>query len=171
MKRSQSLIAATAALGLAAFVCAQAAQPADPSGQATPSQQPMPSEEPTPAPATPGTPSAEQSAEHSVQAAQQEPAASGPTASGEPSTRLAAIVPSGMSAQEACTGFKSVSECVTALHASQNLNISFPDLKSKVTGGQKLGAAIHELKPNADVKAEMRKAEAQTREDLRPSQG
>jgi len=52
------------------------------------------------------------------------------------STRLAAIVPAGMSAQEACAGFRSVEECVATLHVSQNLSIPFPDLKSKVTGVQ-----------------------------------
>src|SRR5947208_17195698 len=87
------------------------------------------------------------------------------------STRLAAIVPSGMSAQEACTGFRSVEECAATLHASQNLSIPFADLKSRVTGGAKLGAAIHQLKPNANVKAQVRKAEEQARSDTRSPQG
>ena len=86
-------------------------------------------------------------------------------ASAQPSTRLAAIVPSGMSAEEACTGFKSVRECATALHAAQNCNIPFADLKSKLTGGKKLSAAIHDLKPEANAKEQARKAEEQARSD------
>ena len=129
MKRFLTLIAATAALGLAAF--AYAGGPEDQAGAAQPSpaaQPSMPSTDPT---------------------TQSDPAATAQSsASTAQSTRLAAIVPSGMSAQEACTGFRSVEECAATLHVSQNLSIPFPDLKSKVTGGAKLGAAIHQLKPD-----------------------
>ncbi len=155
MRRITSLLTATAAIGLAAFaqtVAAQtstgAAQPADPSTEPAPSaQQSMPSQELTQESTTP-SPSSTMSA-----------------ASAQPSTRLAAIVPSGMSAEEACTGFKSVRECATALHAAQNCNIPFADLKSKLTGGKKLSAAIHDLKPEANAKEQARKAEEQARSD------
>jgi hypothetical protein len=150
MKRFLTLMAATAALGLAAF--AYAGGPEDQAGAA----QPSPSEQPS----MPSTDPATQS-DASAQS-------SGSTSQ---STRLAAIVPSGMSAQEACAGFRSVDECVATLHASQNLSIPFPDLKSRVTGGAKLGTAIHQLKPDANVKAEVRKAEEQARIDTRSPQG
>ena len=149
MKRFLTLIAATAALGLAAF--AYAAGPEDQAGAA----QPSPAEQPS----MPSTDPATQS-DASAQS-------SGSTSQ---STRLAAIVPSGMSAQEACAGFRSVDECAATLHASQNLSIPFPDLKSRVTGGAKLGTAIHQLKPDANVKAELRKAEEQARSDTRTPQ-
>jgi hypothetical protein len=150
MKRFLTLIAATAALGLAAF--AYAGGPEDQAGAAQPS---MPSTDPTTQATVPQTdPSA--TAQSSASTAQ--------------NTRLAAIVPSGMSAQEACAGFRSVEECAATLHASQNLSISFPDLKSRVTGGAKLGTAIHQLKPDANVKAELRKAEEQARSDTRSPQ-
>ena len=152
MKRFLTLIAATAALGLAAF--AYAGGPEDQAGAAQPSPAAQPS-----MPSTDATTQADPSA-----TAQ----SNGSTAQ---STRLAAIVPSGMSAQEACTGFRSIEECAATLHASQNLSIPFPDLKSKVTGGAKLGAAIHQLKPDANVKAELRKAEEQARSDTRSPQG
>ena len=156
MKRFLTLIAATAALGLAAF--AYAGEPEDQAGatQPSPAEQPsMPSTDPTAPYAGQTDPSA--AAQSSASTAQ--------------STRLAAIVPSGMSAQEACTGFRSVEECAATLHASQNLSIPFADLKSRVTGGAKLGAAIHQLKPDANVKAEVRKAEEQARSDTRSPQG
>jgi hypothetical protein len=141
MKRFLTLIAATAALGLAAFAYAG---PEDQAGAA-------PSTEAT----TQSDPSA--TAQSSASTAQ--------------STGLAAIVPPGMSAQEACAGFRSVDECVATLHASQNLSIPFPDLKSRVTGGAKLATAIHQLKPDANVKAEVRRAEQQARSDTRSPQG
>ena len=75
-----------------------------------------------------------------------------------------------MSATEACNGFKSTSECAAALHAAQNVGIPFKDLKAKVTGGEKLGAAIHDLKPGADVRAEVGRAEEQARADVRSPQ-
>ena len=153
MKRFLTLIAATAALGLAAF--AYAGGPEDQTGAAA---QPSPATQPPMQSTDPTT--------------QSDPAATAQSsASTAQSTRLAAIVPAGMSAQEACTGFRSVEECAATLHVSQNLSIPFPDLKSKVTGGAKLGAAIHQLKPDANVKAELRKAEAQARSDTRSPQG
>jgi hypothetical protein len=90
----------------------------------------------------------------------------------EPShnTRIAALVPSGMSAQEACGGFKSITECAAVLHAAQNCGVAFKDLKSKVTGGEKLAAAIHDLKPGTDAPSEVARAEEQAQADVRSSQ-
>jgi hypothetical protein len=96
-------------------------------------------------------------------ASAQSAAPSGETAS----ARLAALVPAGMSTREACDGFDIVKECAAALHAAQNLDIPFPQLKSKLTGGLPLSLAIHDLKPDADAAAEARKAEAQANSDLR----
>jgi hypothetical protein len=152
MKHFLTLIAATAALGLAAV--AYAGGPEEQAGAAEPS---------------PGAQSSMPSTEATMQS---DPSATAQSsASTAQSTGLAAIVPPGMSAQEACTGFRSVDECVATLHASQNLSIPFPDLKSRVTGGAKLGTAIHQLKPDANVKAEVRKAEQQARSDTRSPQG
>jgi hypothetical protein len=155
MKRFLTLIAAATALGLAAF--AYAAVPEDQAGAA----QPSPAEQPS-MPSDPATPGV----------APMDPSATAQSStSASQSTRLAAIVPEGMSAQEACAGFRTVEQCAATLHASQNLNIPFEDLKSRVTGGTKLGAAIHQLKPDANVKAEVRKAEEQARSDTRSPQG
>jgi hypothetical protein len=94
-----------------------------------------------------------------------------PSAAREQNTRLAAVVPSGMSTVEACDGFKGVKECATALHAARNLDIPFADLKSKVTAGERLTAALNELKPGVDAKSEVEKAERQAGMDLRPPEG
>ena len=85
-------------------------------------------------------------------------------------TRLAALVPAGLTPEDACRGFKDLGECSAALHVAQNLNIPFADLKDRVTAGQSLGTAIHALKPKADSRREAQRAEEQAREDLR-SQG
>jgi hypothetical protein len=90
------------------------------------------------------------------------PAAQGPTQS----FPLAALVPSDMSATEACSGFKTMSACATALHAAHNVGISFKDLKNRMIRGERLGAAIRDLKPGADVRAEVSRAEEQARADL-----
>ncbi len=167
MNRSLSLIAAIAALGLTGS--AQALGPEDQAGAAQPASDAQPSTIPSTEPGMPST--------MGRQADPSSPQSDPPTSthssvsSAAQNTRLAAIVPAGMSAQEACSGFRSTDECAATLHASQNLGISFTDLKAKVTGGQKLGAAIKELKPDANVKSEVRKAEDQARADVRSPRG
>ncbi len=86
-------------------------------------------------------------------------------------TNLEKLLPSGMTAQQACSTFKSLGSCVAAVHVAHNLGIPFADLKPKVTGSNalSLGKAIHVLKPDADAKTEARKAEGEAREDLRPA--
>jgi hypothetical protein len=144
MKYFSTVFAATAALGLASL--AWGAGPEEQSVQAEPAARAQ------------SMPQAEQST------SQQE----GPSS---PRTHLAALVPAGMSTEEACTGFKSVKDCAASLHASQNLNIPFGDLKAKVTGGQGLGAAIHALKPDANSRVEMKKAESQAQDDIHGPRG
>ena len=172
MKRVTSSIAAAAALGLAGLACGQTPSAQEPAAQPYASEQPlpaqpdqsMPAERPAPAPAASG--SGAPPADQGPPAA----AASGaPRSSG--STHLAALVPPGMTPREACTGFNNVSLCVMSLHVAQNLGLAFADLKARITGGQKLDAAIHEMKPEVDPQAEVLKAQEQTRADLRPSQG
>lgn len=96
-----------------------------------------------------------------------------PTQLLDQNTKLAAnlekILPSGMTAQQACGGFGNLGGCVAAVHVANNLDIPFADLKAKVTGSgaMSLGKAIHALKPDADAKSETRKAQGQAREDLR----
>ena len=81
-------------------------------------------------------------------------------------TRLAALVPQGMSSEEACRGFSSATDCALVLHIAQNLDISFADLKGKLASGESLSAALSTLKPGVDPQAEITKAEAQARSDM-----
>src|SRR5215468_10958861 len=69
--------------------------------------------------------------------------------------------PQSMTPQQACAGFNSVSDCAVTLHIAQNLQIPFPELKSKLASGQSIIAAIGEMKPGADPQAEVQKAATQ----------
>lgn len=82
--------------------------------------------------------------------------------------KLQKLLPDGPSIQEACDGFKKLGDCVSTLHVSQNLGVPLADLKGKVTGkgSESLEKAIHELKPDADAKAEKKKAHQQAEKEI-----
>jgi hypothetical protein len=88
-------------------------------------------------------------------------------------TKLASQVHdlTGTDAQQACSGFKNLGECVSAAHASKNLGIEFNALKAKMTGAdaQDLGDAIHDLKPDTEASSEAHKANKQAHDDLKAS--
>jgi hypothetical protein len=147
MRRSILFLAAATAFGLATAAY----------GQTSPSSPgPQPSDQAAPAAQQPMPPGSESSAT----------AASGPSA--QAATRLAAIVPSGMTSEQACAEFSSLEQCATALHLAQNLNIPFTDLKSKLKSGERVSAIIHDAKPQADPKLEISRAQDQARADLGP---
>src|SRR5712675_289486 len=88
----------------------------------------------------------------------------------------------GLPAEQACSGFKNLGQCVAAAHVSKNLGISFGCLKSDVIGqapqgtscpagtgtkSMSLGKAIQTLDPRADQKAESKKGESQATKDLK----
>jgi hypothetical protein len=77
----------------------------------------------------------------------------------------------GTAAQQACEGFKNLGECVAAAHVSKNLGIGFDALRSKMTGSGagSLGKAIQDLKPDANASAEARKAQGQSKADIKAS--
>lgn len=80
--------------------------------------------------------------------------------------RLAAMLPTGMTLDQAADGFKNQGQFIASLHVSQNLGIPFEDLKTRiVTDGMSLGDAITALKPSADSSAEVDKANSQARDD------
>ena len=89
------------------------------------------------------------------------------------SDNLSKLLPTGVTAQQACDGFKNLGQCVAAAHVAKNLDISggFDALKAKITGkgSVSLGTAIQDFKPDADAKAEVKKANKQSDEELRES--
>ena len=87
----------------------------------------------------------------------------------------------GMDAQTACSGFKNLGQCVAAAHVSKNLGIQFTDLKNDMLAlnpdgtpntsakPMSLGQAIQTLKPEADAKQEVKKANQQANDDTTSS--
>ncbi len=77
----------------------------------------------------------------------------------------------GRDAQTACSGFKNIGQCVAAARVSKNLDIpgGFDALKAKITGtgAVSLGKAIEGFAPNANAKAEAKKANKQASDDLK----
>ena len=77
----------------------------------------------------------------------------------------------GEDAQTACGGFKNLGQCVAAAHVAKNLSIpgGFDALKAKVTGtgAVSLDKAIKGFAPDADAKAETKKANKQADDDLK----
>jgi hypothetical protein len=74
----------------------------------------------------------------------------------------------GMKAQDACSGFKNLGQCVAAAHVGHNLGINFNSLKGKLSGSnsESLGQAIHELNPNVDAKAEAKRANRMAKDEM-----
>ena len=87
----------------------------------------------------------------------------------------------GMTAQDACSGFKNLGQCVAAAHVSQNLGLTFTEMKDTMLGlnadgtpsttakPMSLGKAIQTLKPQANSKIEEKKANQQADEDTSTS--
>jgi hypothetical protein len=99
-------------------------------------------------------------------------------------TQLQALLPARTDLKGACAGFKSLDECVAALHASHNLKIKFNCLKWDLTNaqpsgdtkscsapangkGMSLSKAIRAMKPDANAKLEAKSAERRAREDIK----
>ena len=90
-------------------------------------------------------------------------------------------------AQDACSGFKNLGQCVAAAHVSNNLHLSFTCLKDDMTGTAaasgdgcpagtgssklSLGKSIQSLKPASDSKTESKKATQQANQDLKDTTG
>jgi hypothetical protein len=88
--------------------------------------------------------------------------------------------------QEACANFRSLGQCVAAIHVANNLGIGFNKLACDMTlqpvtttmcpagtatgsKGMSLGASIDVLKPGTDGKTEAKKAVTQADQDVKGS--
>lgn len=85
------------------------------------------------------------------------------------SGKLGGLLPAGTNLQQSAAGFKNIGEFVSAAHVSHNLGIPFDQLRARISSGKSLGDAIHELNPNVDQKAEVKKAKNQANKDLKES--
>jgi len=85
------------------------------------------------------------------------------------SSKLQGFFPPSTNLSTAAAGFKSMGDFVAAAHVADNLGIPFDQLKGKIVGGETLGQAIHELKPDVDSRAEASRAQNQARKTLHDS--
>jgi hypothetical protein len=93
------------------------------------------------------------------------------------------LLPASADAKDACSEFKSLEDCVAALHASRSVGVKFECLKWTITttkpeaGAQScaepdygrpmtLERAIHALKPDVDAKYEAKNAVRRARENI-----
>ena len=73
----------------------------------------------------------------------------------------------GTSINTAAAGFKNLGQFVAAVHVARNLDIPFTALKTEmVTNGHSLGQSIQILKPIADVKVQVTRAEKAAKDDI-----
>lgn len=81
--------------------------------------------------------------------------------------RLQAMLPPGMTLEDAAAGFRNQGQFIASLHVSNNLGIPFEDVKVQMVDHQaSLGQAIQTLKPQSDATVEAQRAETQARQDL-----
>ncbi|PWT99036.1 MAG: hypothetical protein C5B51_28030 [Terriglobia bacterium] len=90
------------------------------------------------------------------------------------SGRIQPVLPAGMGASSAASGFASQARFLEALHVSNDLGIPFNQLKAEMTGSDhdSLARAIHELRPDMDreaIKNSVKTARGEARQDLRSS--
>jgi hypothetical protein len=83
--------------------------------------------------------------------------------------KVQALLPAGMTLNQASKGFKNQGQFLAALHASKNLDIPFVQLRAEMTGRDQtsLGAAIRELKHGTNATAAVSTAEKQADADVR----
>ncbi len=96
------------------------------------------------------------------------------------SARLQGLLPPEQNLQDAAQDFKNLGQFVAAVHVSNNLGISFDELKMKMTdssseslstsenlgNSKSLGKAIRELRPDVNASKEVRIANRQASKDL-----
>jgi hypothetical protein len=84
------------------------------------------------------------------------------------------LLTAGTDLKTACAGFRTLGQCIAAIHVSHNLggSCTFDGLKSAMTGTppESLGAAIKGCNPNVPAKAEARTATKQANADIKDSE-
>lgn len=85
--------------------------------------------------------------------------------------KLKTLLPEDVDPHRASKGFENLKDFVAAVRVANNLNVSFVELKRYMADGsnKELQKAIHALKPDADPKAELKKASEQAKQDIKES--
>ncbi len=165
MKRSNLILAAAMAVAFSGPAVAQRPHPS-PGGRPSSSGGPPADRGPGSGPGMSGSHESRSTARHEMSHASPSDVLSHNTALAGKIQTL-----TGQDAKAACGGFKNIGQCVAAAHVAKNLGIAggFDALKAKMTGDDavSLGKAIGQLAPQANAKAEAKKANKQASEDLR----
>jgi hypothetical protein len=83
-------------------------------------------------------------------------------------SRLTAMLPKGMTLDQASAGFKNNGQFIAALHVSQDLGIPFKDLRTQmVTDHRSLGQSIQTLKKSSDSTTAVKTAEKEADDDVK----
>jgi hypothetical protein len=84
-------------------------------------------------------------------------------------TRITAMLPKGMTLNQASSGFRNQGQFLAALHVSQNLGCDcFKQIKADMVGKHmSLGQAIQDVKKTSNTSVEVHKAETEADEDVR----
>ena len=83
-------------------------------------------------------------------------------------SRLEAMLPAGMTLNQAALGFRNQGQFIAALHVSQNLVIPFADLKAQMVDKHlSLGQSIQTLKPAANSTTATKQAEVEAHNDVK----
>jgi hypothetical protein len=85
--------------------------------------------------------------------------------------KLKTLLPQDTDPHVASKGFGELKDFVATVRAANNLGVHFRELKSKMAEGtsKALEKAIHQVKPDADAKAELKKAQEQAKQDIKES--
>jgi hypothetical protein len=85
--------------------------------------------------------------------------------------KLKPLLPQDTTPGAASKGFGELKEFVATVRAASNLGIPFVELKHKMADGSsdELRKAIHQLKPDVDAKAAVKKANEQAKQDIKES--
>jgi hypothetical protein len=141
-----------------------AVEPAQPAATTTPAAERAPARAPART-----TPRARTTAPARSTASPASTAASSAVPASEPRlhARLKPVLNPGARMTVAADGFRSAEEFAAVAHAARNTNVPFMVLKHRVVEeGQTLEAALRDVKPDVDAKAEVARAQAAAKSDV-----
>jgi hypothetical protein len=83
--------------------------------------------------------------------------------------KMKPLLPAEITPEQACSGYKTLDQCLGAVHLAWDVKISFTDLKTATTGKHAAGLekAVAQLAPAADAHVAVKKARAEAGDDMK----
>lgn len=83
--------------------------------------------------------------------------------------KLNAILPPDLNSHQACAGFKTIDQCISAIHVAHDVNIPFAGLKAQVTGkhAASLEKAVEQSGVSVNARDAVKKARKAASEDMK----